>query len=133
MTFVRLDDLDDDQRAVIDHAQTIIRDKQVPVANLDKYIATEVAKDVAKRLGHTFTVTDHTAAWRHYGVRPPLGQEAKPEETDSRYCVWDRIAKRHLYTGAWIRKLATELADPATFEKVCGHSPPIGGGASSSG
>lgn len=125
MTFVRLEDLDAGQRAVIDQAQTIIRDKQVPVANLDKYIATEVAREVAKRLGHTFTVTEHTAAWRHYAVRSALDGKAQPEATDPRYCVWDRIAKRHVYTSAWIKKLATELADPAVFEAVCGHPPRV--------
>lgn len=102
MIFVKLEELDPEQRAVIDQAQTIIRDKQVPGANLDKYIATEVAREVAKRLGHTFTVTEHTSCWKHHGVRPPLDGKAKPEDTDARYCVWDRIAKRHLYTSAWI-------------------------------
>lgn len=121
MTFVRLDDLDDSQRAVINQAQTIIRDKQVPVANLDKYTATEVSVEVAKRLGHTFTVTEHTAAWRYYRVRPP-DRLIAPETTDARYCVWDRIAKRHIYTSAWVTKLASELADPAVFVKVCGHA-----------
>lgn len=121
MTFLHLEDLDEDQLAVIDQAQTIIRDKQVPVANLDKFTATEVAKEVAKRLGHTFTVTEHTAAWQFYKVRPRSDQ--KPEGTDPRYCVWDRIAKRHLFTGAWVRRLATELADPSVFENVVGHKP----------
>ncbi|OLT25289.1 hypothetical protein BJF82_06040 [Kytococcus sp. CUA-901] len=122
MTFVRLEDLDADQRAVIDQAQTIIRDKQVPVANLDKHTATEVAAEVAKRLGHTFTVTEHTDCWRYYKVRPATGS-ATPEATDARYCVWDRIAKRHLYTSAWVSKLASDLADPATFQAICGHLP----------
>lgn len=122
MTFVRLDDLDDEQRAVIDCAQTIIRDKQVPVANLDKYVATEVARAVAERLGHPFSVTEHTACWKHFGIRPPSGSPT-PETTDAKYCVWDRIAKRHLYTNAWIKKLATDLADPVAFESVCGHTP----------
>lgn len=123
MTFVKLDELDAEQRAVIDQAQTIIRDKQVPVANLDKYIATEVAREVAKRLGHAFTVTDHTSCWKHYGVRPPLDGKSKPEDTDAKYCVWDRIAKRHLYTSAWVKRLAAELAEPTMFETVCGHPP----------
>ncbi|WP_338137522.1 DUF3644 domain-containing protein [Dermacoccus nishinomiyaensis] len=123
MTFVRLDELTDEQRAVMDQAQTIIRDKQVPVANLDKYPATEVARDVAKALGHPFTVTDHTACWKHYAVRPKEKTDGYPETTDSRYCVWDRIAKRHLYTAAWIKKLSKELADSKVFTDVCGHPP----------
>lgn len=123
MILVKLDELDPEQRTAIDQALTIVRDKQVPVANLDKYIATEVAREVSKRLGHPFTVTEHTACWKHYGVRPPAGGKDKPEATDAKYCVWDRIAERHVYTRAWVNKLAADLSDRATFTTVGGHEP----------
>ena len=49
--------------------------------------------------------------------------EGQPKATDCRYCVWDRIAKRHLYTSAWIQNLATDWTDAGVFAMVRGHPP----------
>lgn len=111
ITFVKLDTLSAEQRAVIDQTQAIIRNRQVPVANLDKFTATEVSDEVARRTGRLFTVTNHTAAWRRHGIRPSQN-DPNPEETIAQYCVLDRIAKRYIYTQAWIDKLCQERSKP---------------------
>jgi hypothetical protein len=41
----------------------------------------------------------------------------------ARYCVWDEAHGDYVYTDAWIRKLATELADRGKFLEVIGHDP----------
>lgn len=70
MTFVKVEDLDPKQRATIDQVQTIIRDKQVPVSNLDLHRPSEVVDLVSKRIGTKISLHDHTCAWRHHKVRP---------------------------------------------------------------
>lgn len=78
---------------------------------------------MSERLGLKFSLYgDHVAAWRHYKVRPDKGA-ARPELTDERYCVYDEPHSDYLYTDAWIKKLAKDLADPAAFAQVTGRSP----------
>lgn len=122
MTFVKLEELDSDQRAAMEHVQTIIRDKHVPVANLGHLKPAEVSSKVATGLGQRFSVNDHTSAWRHYEVRPP-NASAKPEATKSQFCVWDQAFRQYVYTEAWVNYLIRHLADPATFEGVTGRAP----------
>jgi len=50
----------------------------------------------------------HTAAWHRHKVRPVVGS-AKPDATDSRYCVYDTVHGDYLYTQAWIDRLVAEL------------------------
>lgn len=120
MTFVKLDDLDPDQLAAMEQVQTIIRDKQVPVANLGHLKPAEVAARVAAALGRRFSVSDHTSAWRHFGVRPAQNA-ANPETTKSQFCVWDTAFKQYVYTEAWVTYLTRHLADPETYAAVCGR------------
>jgi len=118
MTFVKLDELDDDQRAVMDQVQTIIRNKRVPVANLDRLKPSDVARRVCAGLGQPFSVNDHTQAWRHYGVRPPSGS-SNPEVTIGDFCLWDDTFKQYVYTEAWAAHLIRHLGDPDMYTKIC--------------
>lgn len=118
MTFVRLEDLNDEQREVMDRAQTIIREKKIPVSNLDRLKPGEVRAKVDAALGRAFTMSHHTNAWRHYGVRPPTG-DPNPEATRADFCVWDSTFRQHVYTQSWVDFLIRELSDAAKFEEVC--------------
>lgn len=51
MTFVKMDVLDDQQRGAVEHVQTIIREKQVPVAGLNDLRPAQVAERVAEAIG----------------------------------------------------------------------------------
>ncbi|NED65414.1 hypothetical protein G3I15_31250, partial [Streptomyces sp. SID10244] len=80
MTFVKDDELTDEQRAVMDQVQTIIRDKKVPVSDLESLLPTEVVERVSAKLKVPFNMTIHTQAWKFFGVRPPSGAD-DPEKT----------------------------------------------------
>lgn len=117
MTFVRLDDLTPDQVAAMDQVQTIIRDKQVPVANLGHLKPGEVAAKVSAKLGRPFSVHDHTTAWRYYEVRPGT-DDPKPEATKAQFCVWDAAFRQYVYTEAWVAYLVRHLSDDAVYDVV---------------
>jgi hypothetical protein len=119
MTFVNLKDLDADQRAKVDQVQTIIRDKHVPVANLNRHKPKEVAVAVAAELGKTFNLHTHTRAWKYYEVRP-TGDSSHPEETKSQFCIWDETFEQYVYTDAWVAYLIRHLSDPEEYALVCG-------------
>jgi hypothetical protein len=123
MTFVNPDDLDDRQKATVEQVQTIIRDRQVPVSNLDKLVASDVAKRVSAGLGVEFGVhKHHTKAWKHYKIRPATSATDQTK-TRADFCVYDATFRQHVYTQSWVEYLIRKLADPVEFEKATGHPP----------
>ncbi len=120
MRFLREDEMTDEQREARDVVQTIVRNMQVAVQNKGRHKPGVVAKLVSNQLGVKFSAFGHhVAAWRHYAVRPE-SNDGHSELTDSRYCVWDEPHGDYLYTDAWVKKLTTDLSNPAEFAKVTG-------------
>jgi hypothetical protein len=122
MTFVRLDELEPDQRAGVENAMTIIREKQVPVSNLGALKPGQVATEVQQQLELRFSTSDHTRCWQHYGVRPAQGAE-HPERTKSEFCRWDEAFEQYTYTKTWIAYLVRRLGEPAEHSAVLGREP----------
>jgi hypothetical protein len=122
MTFVRLDDLDDEQRTKVDAAMTVIREKQIPVSNLDSLLPTQVMKRIKAEAKIKFTITDHTKCWQYFEVRPREGDE-HPERTKEQFCRWDSTFKRWVYTEAWVNYLVRKLADADTHGEVLRREP----------
>jgi hypothetical protein len=72
MRFVRFDDLTDEERSKLEQVQTIVREKEVPVANIGRHKPGAVCERVSEVLGVKFTASsDHARAWKHFKVRPP--------------------------------------------------------------
>jgi hypothetical protein len=122
MTFVRLEELDDEQRAQVEQMRTIIRDKKVPVEDLGHLRATQVAERVEGELGMRFGVWNHTQCWKHYDVRPPHGSD-HPERTKGDFCRYNEAFHEYVYTEAWVKFLVRKLGDADEFEEVIGHRP----------
>lgn len=62
----------------------------------------------------------HARAAYYYGVRPRRG-DGSPTGTDSKYCVFDNAHGDYLYTEAWVKKLKTELTDPAKYHEIMSY------------
>ena len=89
-----------------------------PIAR-PEFMATEVVNEVRHRVGFRFTISMHVTVGRALGVRPPQGH---PEATlDARYAEYIEKLRRHLYSQAWIDRLASELANPERFAELTGH------------
>jgi hypothetical protein len=74
MRFVRLEDLPEEQRDQLEEVRTVVRDRQVPVSNVDKHRPGYVCSKISETLGVKFTPSsDHVRAWKHYKVRPTSG------------------------------------------------------------
>jgi len=102
---------------------TLIKERQVPVANLELLRAKQAVERVKQALPFPFTMGAHIAAWSYYEVRPPGGAE-KPERTKAKYCVYDKAHGDYLYTQEWVDFLVKQLADPAEYERMTGKKPP---------
>jgi hypothetical protein len=117
--FVHYDPTNAGQQEQLRQVTALIKERHVPIANLDLLKPKEVVARVASRLSFPFTMDLHTRAWRHWGVRPAAGND-KPEKTRAQYCVYDNAHKDYLYTQAWVELLCKGLADVATYAQLTG-------------
>jgi hypothetical protein len=118
MTYIRLEELSDDELATMSQAQTIIRDRKIPVSDLGALLPTQVAARVADAIGRPFTAsTHHARAWRYFGIRPPEGA-TDPTKTRTEFCRWNPAFMRYVYTESWVNFLIRKLSDEETYRAV---------------
>lgn len=117
MTFVREDELTDDQKAVMDQVRTIIRDKKVPVGGADEFLPKQVVEQVNEQIDRAFTLHMHTQAWRHFGVRP-ASDAPDQYKTRFEFCYMNELVGKHVYTPAWVNFLVRKLSDPEVYDQV---------------
>ena len=120
--FVHFDETDEEQQAMLRRMNVLIKDKHIPIANLDLKRPAQVVAEVSDAFPFVFNMHHHTTAWKHFEVRPESGS-GQPQNTDSSYCVYDNAHNDYLYTKTWIAKLISELSDPTNFEAIMGKSP----------
>ena len=120
--FAHIDQANDEQKAWLDQLTVLIKDRQIPVANLDKRKPKEIVDTVSGAIPYVFNMHHHTTAWKHFKVRP-AGNSNRPEQTTDKYCVYDSAHKDYLYTNAWTDKLIRELSDPEKFHQITGKPP----------
>jgi hypothetical protein len=103
---------------------TLIKERQVPVANLGLLKPSQVVEQVKSRVTWPFSTNIHARAWRYYEVRPQGGSD-KPEKTKAKYCVYDKAHGDYLYTQDWVEYLVKELSDPARYMAATGKLLPV--------
>ena len=119
---VHFDQNNEEQKSNLQKMNLLIKEKKVPIANLDLQKPTGVVNSVSTEIAYKIKMHHHTKAWKYFKVRP-VSTSAHPEKTNSSYCVYDNAHNDYLYTKAWVRKLISELSDPVEFEKITGTPP----------
>ena len=104
--FIKVDDASPEELARLEKINVLIKEKHIPIANLDLRKPTQVVAEVAAKLPHKFTLPAHIAAWQHFKVRPKAG-----------------ASNDYLYTEAWIDKLSKDLANAEAFQEITGLTP----------
>ncbi|WP_162529922.1 DUF3644 domain-containing protein [Nocardioides caldifontis] len=127
MTYVNAGDLTDEQNAVVDQVRTIIREKQVPVADLGNLRPAQVVTKVAEAIARPFTMHMHTQSWRFFKARPPSGAADKAA-TRADFCRWNPAFEQYVYTEAWVSFLVRKLSDEATYDAVAAYDPSTSSG-----
>lgn len=117
MTFIRADELTEEQNVVLDQVQTLIREKQVPVADLDTLLPKQVVERVDSQLDREFTMHMHTQAWHHFGVRPPTDCEDRLK-TKPEFCFYNKLFGKYVYTDAWVNYLVRKLRDNSVYDEI---------------
>jgi hypothetical protein len=110
--YLSVKDMTPDQRKAMESAMVIVRDKHVPVANLDRLRPGEVVKRIQPAVP-AFNLTYHTYATWHFKVRP-RGGAPDPTATATDFCLYDAAHGDYVYTQAWVSRLLRALErDPA--------------------
>lgn len=118
--FIHVDEASPEELERLEKLNVLIREKRIPIANLDLLKPKAVVEAVQERIPYRMTMTAHVDAWRYFGVRPS-GGDAHPERTRTEYCVYDGAHGDYLYTNTWVEKLVHELGDPNRFREVTGR------------
>ncbi|MDY6954186.1 MAG: DUF3644 domain-containing protein [Thermodesulfobacteriota bacterium] len=122
ITFVHADEASSEELSRLEKLNVLIREKHIPIVNLDLYRPKKVVEELKERLPFRISMSTHTAAWKYYQVRPEAG-DANPKRTRSEFCVYDEPHGDYLYTQAWIEKLVREFTRPSKFKKITGLEP----------
>jgi len=120
--FVNVDEASEEELNRLEKLNVLIREKHIPIANLDLFKPTQVVTQLQARLPFQITMATHTGAWKHFGVRPPT-RAPQPERTRPEYCIYDGVHGDHVYTKAWVEKLVRELSTENRYENVIGRKP----------
>jgi len=120
--FICVDEASKEELARLEKLNVLIREKHIPIANLDLFKPSQVIAELRHRLPYHINMYTHTSAWKHYGVRSPAGA-SHPERTRPEYCIYDEVHGDYIYTRAWIEKLAKDLSDQNQFQEVTGSGP----------
>jgi uncharacterized protein DUF3644 len=126
--FIHYDKLSEEEKKQVSQLAAIVKVKQVPILNLNLMKAAEVVKKVQQKLGNPkvtrsgaegdkFTLGTHTACWKRYKVRPSL-KDSNPQETNSQFCVYDRLHQDYGYTDAWVDFLVEKMRDEAEYRSL---------------
>jgi Protein of unknown function (DUF3644) len=72
---------------------------------------------IEQRTGQSFTLHNHTQAWRKFDVRPRKGV-AQPENTKRDYCVYHSAHGDYTFSDQWVQLLESEVNDPKKFDAL---------------
>jgi hypothetical protein len=120
--FVRLDEASPEEIARISKLNVLIKERHIPIANLDLYKPSDVVRELNERLPFEISMAAHTDAWRFYQVRP-TNDGTKPQNTRAEFCVYDEAHGDYLYTRSWIERLVRAFGTREGFRRVTGRIP----------
>lgn len=126
--FIKVNEASPEELKRLEKLNVLIKEKKIPIANLDLYKPSVVVQRINQECRHVVTQNAHSAAWRHFKVRPSYGVAA-PEQCRSEYCVYDEAHRDYLYTQAWVNKCIQAFSSADTFKEITGRAPEPRAGA----
>jgi hypothetical protein len=124
LTFVREDDLTAEERETLQSlgrtGSVVVREQIRPVSGAGMMRPKQVIESIQARTLFVFNQYHFVQSWRRLGCRPP-SEDAHPERTDERYCVYHEPHRDYLYTKAFVEKVVRETRTAARFEAFTGQ------------
>lgn len=120
--FVRVDEASPDELDRLDKLNVLIREKKIPIANLDLHRPSQVIDTVNRDSKYRLTINSHADLWKHFNVRPENGAP-EPAVCRTDYCVFDEAHNDYLYTNAWIQRCKDVCDSKERFAEIIGREP----------
>ncbi len=118
--FVKYDPAHPEEMAKLQKQITLIKDKEVSVANANLHNPKTAAKLVQEKIGRPFNLHHHTLAWKKFKVR---SSSFEPASCNTKYCVADPRHKDFGYTAAWVDFLVGKLSSQAEYDALLAFTP----------
>ena len=99
--FIRLNDISIDEQNEIQSKVVAIRDRNIPVANLDRLKPGQVLEKLKEKTGVDKNMHWHTQMWKKYDVRPTSSAKDK-SSCKTQYCIYDAVHHDYAYTSSWV-------------------------------
>jgi len=113
--FIKYDPSKPSDNEALQKQVALIRERQVPVVNPGKYKPSEVARIVAEKIGRSFTISNHTSAWKYFKIRE---SGERPESCKTKFCQFDQVHRDYVYTQEWIDFLVKKLSEEDEYKEV---------------
>jgi hypothetical protein len=126
--FRNYDKLTGQEKAEVDKFVVAVKYKHLSTANADTIRVGEVCNRVQEALGNPkvtrglkqrpkYNPRWHTKCWAYFKIRPPSGS-AHPEQTDTRYCIYDKRHNDYGYTDEWVKLLIEKFKDDKLYDEL---------------
>lgn len=126
--FVHWDRLTEAEKESVVGLAALVKPTRPTVANADTMRPADVIARVKRVLGDStvqrggkpipkYNSDWHKRCWRRFNVRP-VGGSPNPNQTDARYCIYDRRHNDYSYTEAWVQLLIEKFRDEAEYQAL---------------
>lgn len=115
--FVRYDPNKPEEMKQYEKVVSLIKPKEVRVANLGLLRPGQVVAQVRSAIGKPFNMHHHMLCYRHFNARPPK-KSSDPTACETRYCVYDSAHSDYVYTPEWVQHLSRSLSDSAVYDAL---------------
>ena len=85
--------------------------------SLYPYKPSKVCELVSQRSGKSFSMFNHTNAWKHFQNRPSV-RAKQPENTEKDYCIYHPAHRDYTYSEEWVEYLVNFIADEEKFNQL---------------
>ena len=113
--FVHYDPTNPEEMEQYEKQVALIKERRVQVADQGKLLPNKVVQLVKKATGLPFTISDHTKAWRFYGVRP---KSCVATGCKTEYCQYSEAFNTFVYTQKWVEFLIKKVQNPDEYRKI---------------
>ena len=126
--FMNYEKLTTQEKTEVDKLVVAVKYKQPSIANADTIRASDVCKRVQLAFGSPkvtrgskqidkYNLGWHAKCWTLFMVRPPSGA-VSPEQTDIKYCIYDKRHNDYGYTEEWVNLLIEKSKNDKLYEEL---------------
>ena len=120
--FIKVDEASEEELKRLEKLNVLIKEKRIPIANLDLLKPSQVVEKVNARSTYKMTLNSHADAWKYFEARPSTGAD-HPERCKPEFCVYDEAHNDYLYTQGWVEKCVEVFSDRDRYIEITGREP----------